>query len=175
VDDVFQSMLYEGVSVEIAFPEPRPSFGDLFLICGESHPRFQPTGHLGFEALADLQFEQVDDYFGVRSLSEEGEGVVVWLYPLVGPEPVDHHAGPFDGIRLSFNVLRNPSRRGIYFLKCVERFAALGHEVHYRSRNVPLGNPPLLAVVREDLESITRHWASEGIVVGSQEALEIDF
>src|SRR5262249_12746416 len=90
-------MLFQGLSIDIAFGEPRPSFGDLFRICGGTHRVLPPAGEFGFERLMDLRFEQVDDYFGVRSLTDEGTGVPVWLYPLVGGEPVYHHTGPFDG------------------------------------------------------------------------------
>ena len=121
-----EDMLYQGVSVDIAFGEPRPHFGDLFRICGGNHPRFPPTGQFGFERLTDLQFEQVDDYFGVRSVTGEGSDVPIWLYPLVGGQPVHHHRGPFDGVRLEYNILRNPVRRAEHFLRCVEEFAALG-------------------------------------------------
>ena len=66
-------MLFEGVDVDVMFGEPRPRFGDLLLICGPAHPRFPPMENSGLEALADLQFDHVDDYFGVRSLADDGE------------------------------------------------------------------------------------------------------
>jgi hypothetical protein len=170
-----KDMLHQGVSVDIAFAEPRPSFGDLFRICGDTHPHFPPTGEFGFERLADLQFEQVDDYFGVRSLTEEGTDVPVWLYPLVGGEPVYHHAGPFDGVRLEYNILRNPVRRVEHFLRCVREFAALGSGVEYRNRGVTLGRPPNLTPLQADIEAVVRHWAKQGIPVGSSDALTVQF
>ena len=170
-----EEMLCQGVTVDIAFSDPRPSFGDLFLICGATHPEFAPTGEFGFERLADLQFDQVDDYFGVRSLSEEGDDVPVWLYPLVQGEVVDHHPGPFDGVRLSYNVLRNPERRSHHFLRCVQEMGALGAGVEYRSRGVSLGSPPNLTPVKADIAAIIQHWAADGIEVGSDDALAVDF
>jgi hypothetical protein len=174
-DELPEDVLYQGVSVDIAFVDPRPSFGDLFRVCGATHPRFPPTGDFGFERLADLQFEQVDDYFGVRSLTDEGDDVPVWLFPLVGGEVVDHHPGPFDGVRLSYNVLRNPEQRADHFLRCVQGFAACGAGVEYRTRGVPLGSPPDLSPVRADIAVVVRHWAVEGIAVGSDDALAVDF
>ncbi len=174
-DRLPEDMLYQGVSVDIAFDNPRPSFGDLFRICGDTHPRFPPTGEFHFDRLAELQFDQVDDYFGVRSLTDEGDDVPVWLFPLVGGEVVDHHPGPFDGVRLSYNVLRNPERRADHFLRCVQEFAALGVGVAYRSRVVSLGSPPDLSPVQADIAAIAQHWAAEGIVVGSHDALVIDY
>jgi hypothetical protein len=170
-----ENLLYEGVSVDIAFADPRPSFGDLFRICGDVHPHFPPTGEFGFERLAELQFQQVDDFFGVRSLSDEGTDVPVWLCPLVSGEPVHHHPGPFDGVRLEYNVLRNPVRRAEHFLRCVQEFAALGSGVEYRSRGTALGTPPDLTPLRADIEAVVRHWAKEGITVGSSDALAVDF
>src|SRR5262249_41403455 len=140
-----KDLVYQGVSVDIAFADPRPAFGDLFRICGDIHPGFPPTGAFGFERLADLQFEQVDDYFEVRALTDEGSEVPIWLSPLVAGEPVHHPPGPFDGVRLEYNVLRNPIRRVEHFLRCVQEFAALGSEAVYRSRGIALGSPPDLS------------------------------
>ena len=167
-----EDLLYQGVGVDIAFADPRPAFGDLFRICGDTHPRFPPTGALGFERLADLQFEQVDDYFGVRALTAEGTDVPIWLYPLVGGEPVHHHPGPFDGVRLEYNVLRNPVRRAEHFLRCVQEFAAIGAVTEYRS--VSLGSPPDMTPLQADIAAVVRHWAAEGIAVGSRRALMLN-
>ena len=170
-----EDMLYEGVHVDIVFADPRPTFGDLFRICGDIHPRFPPTGKFGFHRLVGLQFEQVDDYFGVRSLSDEGDDVPVWLFPLVDGQVVDHHPGPFDGVRLTYNILRNPEKRADHFLRCVQEFAALGSEVVYRNRNLSLGSPPTVTPVRSDIVAVVRHWAVAGVVVGSYDALVIDY
>ncbi|OWK38416.1 hypothetical protein [Fimbriiglobus ruber] len=170
-----EEVFYQCVSVDILFDSRRPSFGDLFRICGDTHPHFPPTGEYGFDRLADLQFEQVDDYFGVRSLSEEGDDVPVWLFPLARGQVIDHHPGPFDGVRLSYNVLRNPERRVDHFLRCVQEFAVLGSRVVYRTRDISLGSPPDLSPVQVDIAAITRHWAAEGIVVGSGDALALNY
>jgi hypothetical protein len=179
--DLSEEMLYQGVSIDITFGPSRPLFGDLFLICGDKHPKFPPSGKFALDSLAELQFEQVDDYFGVRSSDDEGDDVPIWLYPLVNGEPVYHHPGPFDGVRLDYNVLRNPPHRAKHYLKCVRAFAGFGsgrplcYSTTYRNRDLSLGIPPDLSVVRADIDAITRHWASEGIEVGSRDALEINF
>lgn len=174
-DELPEDLLYQGASVDVAFTDPRPSFGDLFRICGDTHPRFPPTGAFGFERLAELQFEQVDDYFGVRSLADEGTDVPIWLFPLVGGEPVHHHPGPFDGVRLDYSILRNPERRADHFLRCVQEFVTLGTGAIYRNRHLPLGSPPDLAQVRADIAAVVLYWADNGIVVGSHDALAIDY
>lgn len=175
MSDVPEDTLFQGLRIDIAFGEPRPSFGDLFRICGGTHPLFPPTGEFGLERLVDLQFEQVDDYFGVRSLINEGTDVPVSLYPLVGGEPVYHHIGPFDGVRLEYSILRNPACRAEHFLRCVEEFAALASGVFYRNRGIMLGTPPNLGLLRDDITAVVQHWASEGVIVGSDEALGVDY
>jgi hypothetical protein len=173
--DLPEDLLYEGASIDISFAPSRPMFGDLFLICGDKHPKFPPSGKFAFDSLAELQFEQVDDYFGIRSVNDEGTDVPIWLFPLVDGEPVDHHPGPFDGIRLDYNILRNPVRRADHYLKCVAAFSSFGASVLYRNRDVELGVPPELSGVRADIDAVVKHWAEQGIEVGSNEALELDF
>jgi len=169
--DLLEEIIYVGVSVDIAFGSVRPVFGDLFLICGERHPIFAPSGAFAFDSLEELQFDQVDDYFAVRSLDEGAD--VIWLVPLIDGDAVDHHPGPFDGVRLSYNVLRNPAHRADHYLKCVASFARFGVSTTYR--DVELGSPPDLSRVRADIDAVVRYWASQGITAGSTEALMIDF
>ena len=173
--DLPEQMLFQGVSIDITFSPSRPLFGDLFLICGYEHPKFPPSGAFAFDSLADLQFEQVDDYFGVRSLNDDGDDVPIWLAPLVNGVPTYHHPGPFDGVRLDYCVLRNPAQRADHYLKCVAGFARFGSSTYYLGRGIELGIPPDLLQVRSDIDAIVRHWASEGIEVGSGKALEMDF
>src|SRR5215831_9988081 len=77
-----------------------------------------------------------------------------------------HHPGPFDGVRLEYNVLRNPVRRADHFLRCVQEFAAIGAVTEYRS--VSLGSPPDMTPLQADIAAVVRHWAAEGIAVGSR-------
>lgn len=170
-----EEMLIAGVSIEVYFERNRPTFGDLFRLCGESHPRFPPSGNFHFESLEDLHFSQVDDYFGVRSLGEEGDDVAIWLYPILHGKPVHHCPGPFEAVRIEFCVLRNPVRHAAHFLQCIERISAFGSSVNYRSRDISLAQPPHLGRVKEDIDAIVAHWANQGILVGSDAALEIDF
>lgn len=174
MSDLPDELIYSGISVDILFEE-KPTFGDLYLICGTPHPNFPPTSSIGLEKLESLQFEQVDDFFGVRSTTDEGNDVAMWLYPLIDGEPVHHHAGPFDGVRLQYSILRNPIRRAQHFLKCVEMFSAFAKMVFYASRNTELGLPPDLSKIQSDIDSVSNFWLAQGITVGSDEALEVDF
>lgn len=99
---------------DLMFVGAKPTFGDLFLVCGQTHPSFPPTGQHKFAELADLGFDQVDDYFAI---CRDGDPQV-WLYPLVNGRIVEHHAGPYDGVRLEA-----ASREAkTLWSKCVARF-----------------------------------------------------
>lgn len=175
MSDLPEDLLYEGVRIDIAFGDPRPVFGDLFLICGDEHPRFPPSGRFAFGSLANLQFDQVDDYFGVRSLDENGDDVVIWLFPLVSGQPVHHHSGPFDAVRLEYNILRNPAHRSDHYMKCVIAFSKFGIGITYCNRKLDLPLTSELSQLRVDIDSVVRHWAANGIEVGSNDALMVEF
>ena len=100
--------------IDLTFDGEKPHFGDVFLLCGDQHPRFLPTGAPGFDELTDLGVEQVDDYFAICADDEP----VVWIYPLVKGQVVHHHPGPFDGIRIE---LVDRSRKKLW-IKCMTRF-----------------------------------------------------
>ena len=84
------------------------------------------------------------------------------------------HAGPITGVRLEYNILRNPLRRARHFLKCVQAFAMFGTRVHYRSRAMDLTMPTDLEQVRADIDDVALYWEDEGIEVGSDDALGAD-
>jgi hypothetical protein len=172
MNDLPESALYEGVEVDLLFKDPLPGFGDLFLICGYENPNFPPSGNFNFHLLEYLQFSQVDDYFGVQSLSDEGDDVVVWLYPLVAGSVVDHHPGPFDGLRVAYNVLRNPLNRAERFIHVIEAFLEkLRVELRYRTREERGG----LSDIKRDIEAIAEYWQGQSISVGSDDALCVDY
>ena len=160
----------EGISVDLIFETQGPKFGDLFTICGYENPNFPPEGHFNFLQFEALQFSQIDDYFGVQTTSGIGDEVAVWLFPLVDGEVVDHHPGPFDGLRLSYNVLRNPVERSKHSIYVVEELSqSLKVKLNFNSA----GND--LKSLERDIQAIVDFWAGEGIKVGSNAALEIDY
>lgn len=175
MDELPEHTFFDGVSVEVRLPSPGPMFGDLFLICGTVHSRFPSTGSSAFSDLAWLQFDQVDDFFGVRTSSGEGDDVAVWLYPVVQGEVVHHHPGPFDAIRLDYCVLRNPVYRVDHYLKCIAAFSAIGVETTYSNRNINLGTPADVTSLRDDIGLVVDYWAERGVTVGSESALLVDF
>lgn len=159
-----EDQLFEGVSTEIRFSEPGPTFGDLFRITGLTNPNFPPSERYDFGKHAGLGFDQIDDYFGVPSESDEGDDVIVWLYPVVDGEPVHHHPGPFDAVRLAYNVVRNPAETADQFLRCVEALAADG-----------AGTAAGLGELKAEIMAITDYWLSQRVAPGSDEALELDY
>lgn len=100
--------------VDLLFTDVKPCFGDVFLLCGFENPNFPPTGAKGFAELADLGIEQVDDCF---ALCVDGDPAV-WIFPLVRGKVVEHHPGPYDGLRLEADDRQHKR----LWSKCVERF-----------------------------------------------------
>jgi len=163
--------------VHLIFEEEKPSLGDLFFVRGFAHPKFPASGRFDFAALAHLEFDQVDDYFGIRAEEDDdGDDVSIWLFPLVKGKAVGHHAGPFDGIRLSYSVLRNSVSTAKLFLRVVDEFAKhLPVRVIYTQRDEDLGNPPNLTVLEEDINQVIASLREQGIEPGSSAALRMDF
>ena len=161
--DLTEEQLHDGVTVDIAFESPGPEFGDLFMICGYDNPNFPPPGDYAFGEHSDLGFCQKDDYFGIESESEEGDDVIVWLSPVVDGDCVEHHPGPFDAIRLQFSVLRNLPENAERFLQCVTSLATLSPEP-----------APNIDAIQSEIDAITEHWQSTGIMPGSSEALQVE-
>ena len=173
MEPIIGDAIYHGITVDLIFNQNQPMFGDLFLICGYSHPDFPPSKDFQFDKLSELNFAQIDDYFGIEN---GGGGGVVWLFPLVGDEEVYHHSGPFTGLRLSYNVLRNPPRNKTLFTRTVRLFAQyLDVGVIYKLRNLNLGYPPDMAIVEHDIDQIIRFWKEKNIETGSEDALKMAY
>ncbi len=137
-------------------------------------PNRPPSGKFTFEKLAHFGFDQVDDYWGIKSFEDKGTDVVIWLFPLEGQTSVYHYRGPFTGLRLDYDVLRNPVRRIPLFLQVVSSFSETLHtEVIYSRRNMSLGHPPNLSVIKEDITQIVNFWQAKEIEPGSSGALMV--
>lgn len=101
-----ESFAFDGISVDFQFNSSKPIFGDLFLIVGFENPNFPPENK-EFEKLQHLGFDQVDDYFGIKNKTENGDDVKLWLSPVINQKEVYHNEGPFDAIRLRYGIVRN--------------------------------------------------------------------
>jgi hypothetical protein len=165
MNELSEQEYYEGVVVDLIFERRGPMFGDLVTICGYENPHFPPPRDFRFDKYENLQFSQVDDYFGVQSLSGEGDDVAIWLCPIINGEVVNHHPGPFDGLRISYNVLRNPIQRSNHFLLVLETL----------SKELPVTMSISLGAAKEIVTQINEYWLKQGVTPGSDEALEIDY
>ena len=99
---------------DVRFTEPKPTFGELFLCCGYEHPNFPASHESPFRKLGDMKIEQVDDYFAIC----RGGDPVIWIFPLVKGKVVEHHPGPFDGVRITVTSSRYQST----YSRCVAQF-----------------------------------------------------
>ncbi|MEM9382828.1 MAG: hypothetical protein AAGB93_22940 [Planctomycetota bacterium] len=104
MDGLPEYAFHEGLSVDLLFRGARPEFGDLFSVRGFEHPDFPAKTSL-FPPFADLGFDQVDDYFGIRNTSDGGRRRGVALSPLIDGNEHCHHRGPYGDARLSSCVL----------------------------------------------------------------------
>ena len=109
-----ETLAFEGISIDFQFNSDKPTFGDLFLIVGFENPNFIPNSR-EFEKLAELGFQQTDDYFGIKNDTDNGDDVKLWLFPIINGEEVYHNNGPFDAIRVSYGVLRNDKKTAELF------------------------------------------------------------
>ncbi|GIK66988.1 MAG: hypothetical protein BroJett018_47820 [Chloroflexota bacterium] len=175
-EEQFEEAIYESLDVDLICTTFRPTFGQLFqMLRGFDHP-YHPV-EMEVQDLSELGFDQVDDYWGLRSDDPDvGDDVLVWLFPLVDGIDVYHHHGPFDGFRLSYCVLRNSPDHLTIYLTMITRLAeAFSATAYYQTGEMDLGSPPNLAPVETDAWKIIEYWRNQGIEPGSHEALRLDF
>lgn len=165
-------IVFDEIEVDLRFEGEKPIFADLLQICSGETANWRSTGRFNFQQLRDLGFDQVDDYYAVRSSEDKGGFELVWLYPLVGSLEVYHHPGPYDGLRLHYTILRNPASKIEIFLRVVRRFMeVLPVKVIYRQRGLELGNITDLNMIEADMRQAVAYWRARGIEPGSKAAL----
>ncbi|PSL46846.1 hypothetical protein CLV51_103831 [Chitinophaga niastensis] len=147
----------------------KPRFGELFLITGEEHPKFPPRNN-AFAQLAKLGFEQLDDFFGILNSEEEGDDVLIWLFPMINGEEVFHNSGPFDAIRLSYSALRNAPVNISLLHNCFNTFKEMP-EVEIEFEGNPISD---FTPVQTKADEIVAHWRENKIEPGSEQSLLID-
>ncbi|CAL1516906.1 hypothetical protein [Chitinophaga sp. MM2321] len=147
----------------------KPRFGELFLITGEEHPKFPPRNK-AFEQLAPLGFEQLDDFFGILNGEEEGDDVLIWLFPMINGEEVFHNSGPFDSIRLSYSALRNAPVNISLLNDCFNTLKDMPDvEVFFEENRIAAFDP-----VQKKADEIIAHWRANKIEPGSDQSLLIE-
>ncbi|WP_143305249.1 hypothetical protein [Chitinophaga vietnamensis] len=157
------------ILIDFRFTKEKPRFGELFLITGEDHPKFPPKNR-AFEQLASLGFEQLDDFFGILNGEEEGDDVLVWLFPMQNGEEVFHNAGPFDSLRLSYSALRNAPVNISLLADCYQQIKdVLNTEVFFEGKKIDNFGP-----VQQRADEIVAHWRSNNVEPGSEASLLIE-
>ena len=164
-------LAHDGIRIDFEFNSEKPIFGDLFLIVGFENPNFPPDSR-EFEKLAELEFEQVDDYFGIKNSTDVGDDVKIWLFPIINGEEVYHNQGPFDAIRITYGVLRNEQ-------KTAELFEKIFHSINSNLDVTPLFEGKRIENFGEINKIITKtiQYCKEELKVepGSREALLLDW
>jgi len=136
----------ETFKIDIIFSLIRPTFGDLYRICGGDHPNFPPSGACDLSTLAPLGFEQTDDYFAICRDNHP----VIWLYPLIRNVAVYHNVGPFDGVRIELTRKTKPLQKML--LDVVSGFVnAVPVELRQREEGKSPGSVIAFASLREQL------------------------
>ncbi|PCJ21751.1 MAG: hypothetical protein COB04_02185 [Gammaproteobacteria bacterium] len=151
------------IVVDFTFKEEQPMFGDLFTIVGHGHQSFRTSGRFIFHHLEDLYFSQVKEFFGVKSMRKDGDEVMIWMYPLIDGEIAGEHKGPFSGMRIRFNLLRNPENISDHFVRVFKAFESQLKTEPSRS----------LESVETEIVKIKAFWKDKNIALGSEQALAI--
>ncbi|MEM8764675.1 MAG: hypothetical protein AAGD88_12725 [Bacteroidota bacterium] len=164
-------LAHDGINIDFEFNSDKPTFGDLFLIVGFEHPSFLPNSR-EFEKLTVFEFEQVDDYFGIKNETDNGTDVKIWLFPIIHGEEVYHHNGPFDAIRITYVVLRNNP-------KTAELYKKIFNSINSNLDVTPTFEGKRIESFEEVNEIITKtiQYCKEELNVehGSDEALLLDW
>ena len=158
------------VITDISFIKEKPVFGDLLAMAGIENSKF-PVMNENFFKLADLGIEQSDDFFAVMNEDEYGDDNILWIIPLIKKTEVWHNPGPYDGLRFTYDILRNSEENIEIYLNCLNRFTGLFDvSVSYRGKK-----QENLEKIKEDIESTVKELLENDIKPGSDEALEIDY
>ncbi|MCC9074283.1 hypothetical protein LNQ49_22070 [Flavobacterium sp. F-65] len=159
----------EYISIDFKFNQEKPSFGDFFKITGFSNPNF-PSKNDMFLNFADLEIEQIDDYFGISNQDDEGDDVTLWLFPLIKNDEVFHHKGPFDGIRLQYDTLRNTTHKIAVVEMVFESFKK------HLDATILFNNNPIenFSVIKNNIDANIAFWRNKDIEPGSEDALMQD-
>jgi len=73
--------------------------------------------------------------------------------------------GPFDGLTISYDVLRNPIQRSEHFFLILETL----------SKELPVTMSISIDLAKEKVHLINEYWLKQGITPGSDTALKIDY
>ena len=159
------------VITDMRFIEEKPVFGDLLSMTGMEDSKF-PIKNEEFLKLGDLGIEQSDDFFVIPNENENfGDDNIVWIIPLIKKAEVYHNPGPYDGLRFTYDILRNSEENIDIYLNCIKRFAELFPvSVSYRGQK-----QESLEKIKEDIKSTIKELLENDVKPGSEDALTMDY
>jgi hypothetical protein len=136
---------HDCLCVDVLTGEMRPTFGDVFLLTGDEHPQFTPSGACDLSALASIGFEQADDFFAIRLRGEE----VIWL------KPIEHHqTGTCQALRLELGSRSKAA--GERFVRAVTAFVEFfGGGLQTVSAGGRPGEPLTLELLQQQVTAAT--------------------
>ena len=60
-----------------------------------------------------------------ESSGDFGDDNILWIIPLIKKTEVWHNPGPYDGLRFTYDILRNREENKEIYLNCLEKFINL--------------------------------------------------
>lgn len=166
-----EELAFEGIDIYVDFKDKKPKFGDIFTIVGYEHIKFKAEIE-DFKLLSKFDFEQVDDFFGIPNDTEIGDDVKIWLFPIINDEEVYHNPGPYEGIKLSYNVLRNPENVSLVLEQIFNTIQDFKLKMEFFCEGKKIESfdevKPLIQKIKDYCEN------ELNVELGSDEALELD-
>ena len=158
------------IITDISFIGEKPVFGDLLAMTGIQDSKF-PVKNENFLKLAALGIEQADDFFSIPNENYDfGDDNILWIIPLIKKTEVWHNPGPYDGLRFTYDILRNSEENMEVYLNCIKKFIDLFQvSIYYRGQK-----QENLEKIKGDIESTVKELLENDIKPGSEEALTID-
>ena len=153
--------------LDFLFQKNLPIYGDLFKMVGFENPDFESKSNV-FLKFENLNIEYIDDFFGIENLEYEGDDVVLWIQPIQDGQIQTRQSGSFEGLRVSYNVLRNSWNKVKILEKLYLSFVKnLQVQVLLNDQNVSD-----FKMIQAELTQIRKYWEAFGLEMGSDEALE---
>jgi hypothetical protein len=153
--------------LDFLFQKNLPIYGDLFKMVGFENPDFESKSNV-FLKLESLNIEYIDDFFGIENMDYEGDDVAIWIHPIQDGVVQTRQSGSFDGLRVSYNVLRNSLSKAKILEKLYVLFTKnLQVNVFLEQKMVSD-----YKVIQEEFARIRKYWETFGLEMGSDEALE---
>ena len=159
------------IITDISFIGEKPVFGDLLAMIGIEDSKFLMKNE-NFLKLADLGIEQSDDFFAVPNENYDfGDDIILWIIPLIKKTEVWHNPGPYDGLRFTYDILRNSRENVDIYINCLEKFIGLlPVSIYYRGKKLENTEK-----IKEDIENVVKELVENGVEPGSDEALMMEY